>query len=131
MEFANDKKNKWKILVIDDEDMICQFVEMALEGLNGEVRTARNGSLGLQMAREFRPDLIISDILMPEMMGDAMAVRLQNELPDLNPRIIFMSGYCDLSKEQVRDLGGDQIIAKPFSVLQLVKMVKEVLDISD
>ena len=131
MEFAIDKKNKWKILVIDDEDMICQFVEMALEGLNSEVRTAKNGSLGLQMAREFRPDLIISDILMPELMGDAMAVRLQNEFPDLNPHIIFMSGYCDLNKEQVKDLGGDRIIAKPFSVIQLVKMVNEVLNISD
>jgi two-component system OmpR family response regulator len=118
---------RWKLLIIDDEDLIRELINMALEELDCEVRNSNNTADGFKMAEEFRPDLIISDILMPGGTGDKLVRRIRSEIPDYDPYIILMSGYSELTYNQIQSLKIDRHIEKPFQLSQIASAVNEVL----
>ncbi|MBK8200909.1 MAG: response regulator [Bdellovibrionales bacterium] len=118
---------KWKLLIIDDEDLIRELINMALEEFECEVKNSNNTADGFRMAEEFRPDIIISDILMPGGTGDKLVRRIRSEIPDYDPYIILMSGYSELTHNQIESLKIDRLIEKPFQFSQIVSVVNEVL----
>lgn len=118
---------RWKLLIIDDEDLIRELINMALEELDCEVRNSNNTADGFKMAEEFRPDLIISDILMPGGTGDKLVRRIRSEIPDYDPYIILMSGHSELTYNQIQSLEIDRLIEKPFQLSQIASVVNEVL----
>jgi PAS domain S-box-containing protein len=117
------------ILVVEDEPMLLTFLKDILEELNYRVTTASNGKEALQiiMQGETLPDLIISDVVMPEMSGVELAQQLKNTMPDM--KILLMSGYIDTTIINGSRIDqGMPFLQKPFHVTELSSIVSKLLD---
>jgi two-component system response regulator (stage 0 sporulation protein F) len=112
-----------KILVIDDERPIRSLLRAALEGDNHQVFEAANGRLGLELYRERCVDLIITDLVMPEMNGLDLISELTKSA---RVKIIAMTGDADATNRLMtaRLLGARQILRKPFDLPTLLSMVR-------
>lgn len=112
------------ILIIEDEEPTRLLLRTMLEAAGHEVREASNGRIGLALYRDRPPDLVITDIRMPEMSGLDMILELTREF--LNAKVIAISG--EQGEEQVlgvaKLLGARQTLHKPFSVEQLLNAVR-------
>jgi len=117
-----------RILIVDDEPAILRMVESLMERHGHEVDMARNGLEGLQKALAIRPDLIITDVLMPEMDGWAFVrdLRARKELC-LVP-VIFLTAL-NSAKDRILGfrLGADDYLQKPFHLEELEIRVTRVL----
>ncbi|MEZ5234999.1 MAG: response regulator transcription factor [Acidimicrobiia bacterium] len=124
-----DDQPKPYVLAVDDEANIAELVSMAL-GLNGfEVASAHSGRSALDAVNARRPDLIVLDVMLPDLDGFEVARRLrQVEGAATRVPIIFLTAR-DTTKDKVEGLrlGGDDYVTKPFSVEELVERVKAVL----
>jgi len=116
-----------RILVVDDEPDITRMVKLVLDqtGLY-EVRTENMGRRAIETAREFRPDLILLDVMMPGMLGSEIGERLQAD-PDLCAiKFIFLTAVVtkDEATRSKGAIGGHTFIAKPISADELCKVVE-------
>lgn len=113
-----------KILVIDDEEYLRKLVRLILEGDGYEVLEAGNGRSGLEMYRQCKADLIITDLAMPEMNGLDFISEVTRDF--LNVRIIAMTGFpeWDSSLAQARLLGARETLHKPFTLEKLLEVVR-------
>ena len=115
------------ILLVEDEDMVRAIAERALTRQGYTVLTAEHGEAALDiLARSDRPDLLISDVMMPVMDGPTMLRRVRKRYPDLP--ILFMSGYAEETVRKSIDLDHVHFLAKPFSVQQLAEAARMVLN---
>jgi two-component system OmpR family response regulator len=115
-----------QVLVVDDEPNIRELVQVALKFHGCSVTTAATGRDALRRAEADRPDLIVLDVMLPDLDGFEVCRRLRaggNEVP-----VIFLTAR-DTSSDTVTGLaiGGDDYVAKPFSVEALVARVRAVL----
>lgn len=113
-----------KILVIEDEtgirDMLVDFLTL----MNFQVLKAADGWSGIQLAREFQPDLILCDIAMPDIDGFDVLHRLHQELDTAAIPFIFLTARVEKSDmRQARLLGADDYITKPFSSDELLEAI--------
>ena len=118
-----------KILVVDDEIHIVQIVKFNLEKRGGyEVLTAKNGEEGLEIAKSEKPDLILSDVMMPKMSGFQFceALKKDDEIKPI-PFIILTAKGQENDIKTGEDLGVDDYITKPFSPKALLEKVAEIL----
>ena len=117
------KKNT--ILIVDDESQIIRFIEMNLEGEGFRIVSATNGYEALEKITKELPDLVILDVMMPDMDGfeTLKKIREISSIP-----VIFLSVQGQES-DRVRglDLGADDYMTKPFSPRELVSRIKAVL----
>jgi two-component system OmpR family response regulator len=113
------------ILIIDDDAHIREVTQYALRREGFTVQTAADGAAGLARAREGGLDLVVLDILMPEMDGLEVCRRLRAET-DL-PLIFLSSKGDEVDRIVGLELGGDDYLAKPFSPRELVARVRAVL----
>lgn len=114
-----------KILVADDEQQLLDTVRAYLESANFDVLVARNGREALFTFRHEQPDLIILDVMMPEMDGweAARLIRRESDVP-----ILFLTARVDdVDKITGLEIGADEYITKPFSPRVLVAQVRAVL----
>jgi two-component system, response regulator, stage 0 sporulation protein F len=116
------------ILVIDDEEIIRVLLRSALEAAGYEVMEAANGREGLELYRKKSMNLVITDILMPELNGLDMLLELTREF--LDAKVIAISGVG--GERNVLDvaklLGARQTFRKPFSIPDLLGAVRYELD---
>jgi two-component system, OmpR family, response regulator len=115
-----------RVLVVDDEPNIVDVVTMALRFQGFAVESAGTGAGAIAAVSSFRPDLIVLDIMLPDMEGFDVAQRLgaqHNRVP-----IIFLTAR-DATDDKVRGLtiGGDDYVTKPFSLEELVARIRTVL----
>src|SRR5580698_2928302 len=115
-----------QVLVVDDEPNIRELVQVALKFHGCTVITAANGKDALRQAEASQPDLVVLDVMLPDMDGFEVCRRLRaagNEVP-----VIFLTAR-DTSSDTVTGLalGGDDYVTKPFSVESLVARVRAVL----
>ncbi|MCF7874063.1 MAG: response regulator [Candidatus Omnitrophica bacterium] len=116
-----------KILVIDDEEDLCWFVKLNLEeDKQYEVVVANSGSEGIEKAKKESPDLILLDILMPDMEGSEVAEKLASYYQTKNIPIIFLTAIVR-KEEAERTIGGKHFIAKPVETKKLKASIEEVL----
>ncbi len=117
-----------KILIVDDEQDILEFVSYNLKKEGFEVDMAQNGKSALEKAAKFRPHLIVLDMMMPEMDGVEVCRQLRAK-PEYNQTIIaFLTARNeDLSLIRALDVGGDDYITKPIKPQVLVSRVKALL----
>ncbi|MFW6097939.1 MAG: response regulator transcription factor [Chloroflexota bacterium] len=117
-----------RILVVDDEPTLLQTVRAYLEGEGYEVRTARNGETALQEARAFEPDLIVLDIMLPQLDGLEVLRRLRRGDVATALRDVYVIMLTARGDEMDRvlglELGADDYVTKPFSPRELVARVK-------
>ena len=115
-----------RILVVDDEPNIADVISMALRFQGFSVETAGDGTTALQAVETFKPDLLILDIMLPDMEGFDVAQRLGAQRAQVP--IIFLTAR-DATEDKVRGLtmGGDDYVTKPFSLEELVARVRTIL----
>lgn len=114
------------VLLVEDEDMVRAVAERALTRQGYTVLTAENGEAALELLASMdRPDLLISDVVMPMMDGPTMVRHARKRYPDLP--IIFMSGYAEEQLRKSIDLDNVAFLPKPFSVQQLAEATRDVL----
>ena len=115
-----------RVLVVDDEPNIADVISIALRYNGYEVEAAADGQSALRAVSEFRPDLIVLDVMLPDLDGFEVAKRLR-ERADETP-IVFLTAK-DTTEDKVRGLtlGGDDYVTKPFSVEELVARIATVL----
>ena len=114
-----------KILLVDDEPEILEICRDYLKASSYDVVTARDGAQGLSAARREKPDLIVLDLMMPEMDGLDLcrAIRRESNVP-----IIMLTARVEETDKLIGlELGADDYMTKPFSPRELVARVKVVL----
>jgi len=119
---------KDRILVVDDDPDILQFVEMNLDMEGFDTQTAESGRIALEVARERPPDLILLDVMMPELDGLTVLRRLRSSPATASIPVVLLTAKA-LAEDRVRglDLGADDYITKPFDIEELLARVKAVL----
>ena len=120
---------KPRALVVDDKEENLYLLEALLKGNGFAVSSARNGSLALELARKDRPDLVISDILMPVMDGFTLC-RTWKRDPLLRsiPFVFYTATYTDPKDERLAlSLGADMFIIKPKEPQKFMGLVQDVL----
>lgn len=111
-----------RVLVIDDEPKICDFVSRALSANGLAVDTATGGADGLEMARTGNYDLIVLDLMMPGVNGMGVLRGTIDALP--NQRVLVLSALGDVdSKVRCLELGAADYLTKPFALAELVARV--------
>jgi two-component system alkaline phosphatase synthesis response regulator PhoP len=124
-----EKKTKSaKILVIDDEAEITEIIETFLKDAGYQVLIENSSVMGIERAKNFKPDLILLDIMMPFMDGYEVCDELKKNKETENIPVIFLTGK-DAKSDEGRSfkVGGDMYIKKPFSCDRLLEIVRIVL----
>lgn len=115
-----------KIAIIEDDQAISQMYRFKFEAEGYSVETAENGKLGLKLAESFKPDIILLDLMMPEMTGDNMLELLRANDWGKDIKVIILTNMGEQEVPgKVRDLGVLDVILKadmtPRQVAELVK----------
>jgi two-component system response regulator (stage 0 sporulation protein F) len=116
------------ILVIDDEELVRVLLRTALEAEGYEVTEAVNGRQGLELYRHKPTDLVITDIVMPELSGLGMLLELMREFIDVKVIAISGAGGEKNVLDVAKLLGARQTFQKPFNVPQLLGAVRYELE---
>jgi len=122
---------KKRILVVDDEPALTRMVKLILEKTGKyEVRTENKGTMAITAAKEFNPDLIFLDVMMPDMCGDEIAALLKEDEVLSKIKFIFMTAI--VTKEETgatgTNIGGNEFLAKPVSPEELIATIETALD---
>ncbi|MEO0101922.1 MAG: response regulator [candidate division WOR-3 bacterium] len=119
---------KGKILIIEDEERIVAVLERRLESEGYEVITASNGRLGFNKARQEKPDLIILDLILPEMDGYQICNFLKRDRRYQNIPIVILSARSqEKDMEEAKKAGADAYFTKPFNYEELLGKIEELL----
>ncbi len=117
------------ILLVDDETEILSWMKISLERMGHEVLEARDGASGLEVLRNNEVDLVVTDMVMPQMSGLSFIMEIGKEKN--NPKIIAISGGGVVSGERylslAQEIGAEKILSKPFGEKILLEAVSEVL----
>jgi DNA-binding response OmpR family regulator len=118
-----------KILAVDDEPDVLMIVRMGLMSEGYEVDTATNGFDALSKAKESCPDLVVLDMMMPEMTGFEVLKHLRNHESTRDVPVIMLTGVADRARiQQALDAGINFYIVKPFNLHDLLAKVKLAMD---
>lgn len=118
-----------KIAVIEDDQAISQMYRLKFEAEGFEVKTAENGKLGLQLAEEMKPDIILLDLMMPEMNGDEMLEQLRATDWGKDIKIIILTNMGEQeAPDKIKELNVRRFIVKAeMTPRQVAEMVKQEL----
>lgn len=118
-----------RILVVDDEEVVCSMLHDLLTECGYEVFLAVNGEEALRKAGQLKPDLIILDINMPDVSGCGVSAVLGATEALRDIPIIFLTGYIDADESEQLDnrLAGHRLVSKPFDTHELLAVVRESL----
>lgn len=117
-----------KILVVDDEPEIVELLKTRLEVSGYQVVTAGNGVTALRTVKEERPDLLILDMMLPDIQGSTICAQIKaDEKYSFIPVILLTARSSDYDKDVVRTIKADAYITKPFKQEVLLKTVKDLL----
>lgn len=121
-----DSPPEARLLVVDDEPNIRDLLTTSLRFAGFEVAPAADGNEALRVAAETRPDLVVLDIMLPDMDGYTVLRRMRGQHPDLP--VLFLTARDEMS-DKVKGLtaGGDDYVTKPFSLEEVVARIRAVL----
>jgi CheY-like chemotaxis protein len=116
-----------RVLVVDDSDEICELYQLVLAAEGNEVRTACDGLRGFEAARTWRPDLMVVDVVMPQMDGLELLLKLRSDLVPPVPPVILCSGF-DLAEEEALRRGAVRFLRKPIEMPDLLAAVTDAVE---
>jgi excisionase family DNA binding protein len=125
------ESGKRKALIVDDDAELVELISDALL-VDGrfEVRTADNGFDAGMMVKEYHPDILVLDVMLPDINGKEVCQRVRNDSSMDDVRIICISGMVEQDKIQdLKDAGADHFVQKPFETDYLVERICRLLDI--
>jgi CheY-like chemotaxis protein len=116
-----------RILIIDDDENMLYLLRQILQSAGHDVYEAADGAAGLELFRQARPELVITDIFMPEQDGLETVLALKREFPTV--KVIAMSGGGECGElgylATIRTLGADRVLIKPIPRQELLTIVQE------
>ncbi len=116
-----------KILIVDDDDNIRHLLRLAFDD-EFEVREARDGQEAYEIAGQWNPDMVVSDIMMPKLDGYSLYRKLKNMPATSSIPFIFLSAKKDVDEKVVGlEMGADDYITKPFSIKELKAKVRSII----
>src|SRR4051794_31859679 len=112
-----------RVMVVDDEPTLAELIAMALRYEGWEVRSAGDGQSAVRTARDFRPDAVVLDMMLPDIDGLEVLRRLRGETPDVP--VLFLTAK-DSVEDRITGLtaGGDDYVTKPFSLEEVVARLR-------
>lgn len=115
------------VLVVDDEPSVREFVERALQHAGFDVTAAEDGNAALQALSRQTFDLMLTDIVMPDLDGIALALKVAKDHP--RTKILMMSGYAN-QRQRAHNLDclAHEVISKPFSLEEITQRVASALE---
>ncbi|MFM1998831.1 MAG: hypothetical protein RL204_778 [Bacteroidota bacterium] len=121
-------KKQGKILIVDDEPNILLSLDFLMRRGGHVVFIARNGTEALDLLGKHQPDLVLLDIMMPDVDGYQICKHIKNSAEHQNCKVIFLSAKSKESDVKYGlDLGADAYMTKPFSTRNLMQKVEELL----
>jgi DNA-binding response OmpR family regulator len=116
------------VLVVDDDRVIQQLLEVNLELEGYEVKRAENGEEALKLVREYNPDVMLLDVMMPKLDGREVCRRIKADPQTAHVPVIFLSARAqDMDVNSGLELGASAYITKPFDPVDLLQTVERVL----
>ena len=125
------ENGKKKLLIVDDEQDLVELMSdaFARDG-RFEIRTANNGFDAGMQVKEFRPDMVVLDVMLPDINGKEVCQRVRSDKSLDSVRIICISGMIEPDKvSDLRASGADDFMQKPFTVDRLIERVCDLLEI--
>jgi two-component system phosphate regulon response regulator PhoB len=117
-----------KVLIADDQPNMRQLVRLTLESGHFEILEAPDGERALEVARAERPDLLFLDWTMPGLAGVEVCRALREDPATAGIRIVMLTARSqDSDREHAEAMGADDYITKPFSPIELLEKVRDVL----
>ena len=117
-----------RILIVDDEPNIVMTLDYALQKNGFKVFIARNGFEALEIADKEIPDLVLMDVMMPDMDGYETFEKLKTNIKLQNTKLIFLSAKDKQSDiDKGLEMGADDYITKPFSIKKVIKAIENEL----
>ena len=118
--------NPINVLVVDDEPVLAEMVSMALRYEGWNISTAGDGSSAIASARAQRPDVVVLDVMLPDMSGLDVLHKLREEIPQLP---VLLLTAKDAIEDRIAGLtaGGDDYVTKPFSIEEVVLRLRALL----
>jgi DNA-binding response OmpR family regulator len=117
-----------RVLVVEDEQDVAELIRFNLAREGYEVRVALHGAEALRQAREFRPEVVLLDIMVPQLNGWEVCRRLKQEPETRSVPVIMVTGRVEEGDKVLGfELGADDYVTKPFSPRELVARVRAVL----
>jgi two-component system, OmpR family, response regulator len=115
-----------RVLVVDDEPMLSDLLSMALRYEGWDVKTASTGNAAVRAARDYRPDAVVLDVMLPDIDGLEVLRRLRGHRPDVP--VLFLTAR-DAVEDRIAGLtaGGDDYVTKPFSLEEVVARLRALL----
>jgi len=125
------ESGKRKVLIVDDDDELVELITDALERDGRfEIRSVNNGFDAGMMVKEYQPDLIVLDVMLPDINGKEVCQRVRSDKSMDDVRIICISGMVEEDKvSELREAGANDFMHKPFEVERLVERMCQHLDI--
>ena len=117
-----------KILVVDDEPDVLKVILIRLKKTGYEAFGGVDGREALDLARQIRPELIILDVYLPDMNGDAVAKILKEDKELKHIPIILISATAKSIAARAKECGADGYLVKPFESEELIGAVKNILE---
>ena len=115
-----------KILVVDDDPYILMSLEFLMKKNGYNVLVARNGTEAMEIVKEFLPDIVLLDIMMPDVNGYEICKYIKSTKKLSHSKVVFLSAKStEADMQKGYDLGASLYISKPFSTRLLVKQIKE------
>jgi len=125
-----ESRVRGRVLLIDDDAVLLDLMAHAFSTAGYTVRTAENGRKGLVALDDYQPDLVVTDIVMPEMEGIGAILQIKRRPGP--PAIIAISGAGPGGRRDylswAKHLGADEVLAKPFRMSQLVSLASRLID---
>jgi excisionase family DNA binding protein len=124
--------DKTRVLVVDDDPTIVElFVDVLRSDPRFEVATATTGYDAGVMTRQFEPDLIVLDYMLPDVNGNVVCKTIRGE-PDLaHIKVLIISGVVDpAERQQLLEAGADEFIKKPFNIEHVIERIMELVSAS-
>jgi DNA-binding response OmpR family regulator len=117
-----------KILVVDDDPYILMSLEFLMKKNGFDVMVARNGTEALEIVEKQVPDIVLLDIMMPDVDGYAICKHIKTSKKLKEAKVVFMSAKSkETDIQKGYDLGASLYVTKPFSTRQLLKQVQELI----
>ncbi len=118
-----------KILVVDDDPYILMSLEFLMKKNGFDVMVARNGTEALEIVEKQVPDIVLLDIMMPDVDGYAICKHIKSSKKLKDAKVVFMSAKSkETDIQKGYDLGASLYVTKPFSTRQLLKQVQDLIN---
>jgi DNA-binding response OmpR family regulator len=118
------------LVVDDDEDLVELIVDQLQRDGRFEIRSVNNGFGAGMLIKEFRPDLVVLDVMLPDINGKEVCQLVRSDKTMNDVRIICISGMVEPDKiQQLHDAGANDFLKKPFDVDMLIERICQLLDV--